>query len=79
MAGTDSTFAAAGMGQSVSQNLRDTELGNERGDIVDNSESNLLFNGNDGTDPIEGRDVSKATVTKRPQWDTSQDPLWPNS
>lgn len=81
MAGTDSVFSAVGtsINNNVSKNLRDDNMGNSSGDVVDNTEGNNPINGNDGTDPIEGCDTSKATITKRPQWDTSQDPLWPNS
>lgn len=79
MAGMDSTFSAAGQGQSVSVNLRDTQFGNPSGDVVDNSEGNNPVNGNDGETRIEGRDVSRATITKSPQWKTGTDPLWPNS
>ena len=79
MASMSSTFSAAGQGQSVPVVSRDTQFGNPNGDVVDNTEGDNPTNGSDGTDPIEGRDVSKATITKRPQWDTSQDPLWPKS
>lgn len=81
MAGTDSVFSAPGtsINNNVSINVRDDNMGNSRGDVVDNSEGNNPINGSSGETALEGKDVSKATITKRPQWDTSQDPLWPNS
>lgn len=84
MAGTDSSFSVAGQGLSVGNtgatpNRDHANRGNPAGDQVDKTEGSNPINGSDGTDPIEGTDVSKATITKRPQWDTSQDPLWPNS
>lgn len=84
MAGTDSSFSAAGQGLSVGNtgytpNRDHANRGNPAGDQVNKDEGNNPVNGSSGETKIEGKDVSKATVTTRPQWKTGTDPLWPNS
>lgn len=79
MAGTDSTFASAGMEMNVPHKTRDTEMGNPNGDVVDKTEGNNPINGSSGETAVEPMDASTGTINTRPQWDTSQDPIWPNS